>query len=251
MFGNDGKPDENELANVAPPANDVDEGEGAKDLEEILAELDPAASLPETGEGGEGESEPGGEATDPEADRNFFRDTLGLTGTKEGCATGDCGACSITLNGRLVCSCLVLGAEAQGADLQATSHWQKDFGGKWSRMRDAEFADLFGDGQQSIAVATHDQGVVALLRPDGESFSVTEIDEKPETFVHEIEIGDVDGDGVLEVYATPSDPNRLDGSVQRGEGWTPESIAEHAIPSLEASFYPLDVSADVFSWDPV
>ena len=107
--------------------------------------------------------------------------------------------------------------EKQGADLQATSHWQKDFGGKWSRMRDAEFADLFGDGQLSIAVATHDQGVVAVLRPDGDSFSVTEIDEKAETFVHEIEIGDVDGDGVLEVYATPSDPNKLDGKPQRGE----------------------------------
>ena len=42
-----------------------------------------------------------------------LRDTLGLTGTKEGCSTGDCGACSITMDGRLVCSCLVLGVEAQ------------------------------------------------------------------------------------------------------------------------------------------
>jgi carbon-monoxide dehydrogenase small subunit len=46
-----------------------------------------------------------------------LRDELQLTGTKEGCATGDCGACSITLDGRLVCSCLVLGAEAQGRQL--------------------------------------------------------------------------------------------------------------------------------------
>ena len=46
-----------------------------------------------------------------------LRNRLGLTGTKEGCGTGDCGACSITLNGRLVCSCLVLAAEAEGAEI--------------------------------------------------------------------------------------------------------------------------------------
>ncbi|MGI9323406.1 MAG: (2Fe-2S)-binding protein [Pseudomonadales bacterium] len=43
-----------------------------------------------------------------------LRDRCGLTGAKEGCGTGDCGACSITLDDRLVCSCLVLGAEADG-----------------------------------------------------------------------------------------------------------------------------------------
>ena len=45
-----------------------------------------------------------------------LRDRLGLTGAKEGCGTGDCGACSVTVNGRLVCSCLVLAAEAEGAE---------------------------------------------------------------------------------------------------------------------------------------
>ena len=43
------------------------------------------------------------------------RDGLGLTGTKEGCGTGDCGACSVIVNDRLVASCLVLAAEAQGS----------------------------------------------------------------------------------------------------------------------------------------
>jgi hypothetical protein len=68
-----------------------------------------------------------------------------------------------------------------------------------------------------LAVATHAQGVVATLRPDGSGgFSATELDREPNTFVHEIEIGDVNGDGVLEVYATPSEPNRLDGTPQPG-----------------------------------
>ena len=43
-----------------------------------------------------------------------LRDQLGLTGSKEGCGTGDCGACSVTVDGVLVCSCLVLGVEAEG-----------------------------------------------------------------------------------------------------------------------------------------
>jgi carbon-monoxide dehydrogenase small subunit len=47
-----------------------------------------------------------------------LRDHLGLTGTKEGCGTGDCGACSVRLDGTLVCSCLVLGVEAEGAQVE-------------------------------------------------------------------------------------------------------------------------------------
>lgn len=43
-----------------------------------------------------------------------LRDKLQLTGSKEGCGTGDCGACSVVLDGRLVCACLVLGVEAEG-----------------------------------------------------------------------------------------------------------------------------------------
>ena len=46
-----------------------------------------------------------------------LRGQLGLTGSKEGCSSGDCGACSITLDGRLVCSCLMLAAEAEGHEI--------------------------------------------------------------------------------------------------------------------------------------
>lgn len=49
---------------------------------------------------------------------DVLRDRLGMTGAKEGCGTGDCGACSVTVDGRLVCSCLMLGAEAEGSQIE-------------------------------------------------------------------------------------------------------------------------------------
>jgi carbon-monoxide dehydrogenase small subunit len=49
---------------------------------------------------------------------DVLRDELSLTGTKEGCSTGDCGACSVMLDGRLVCSCLALGVEAEGRSVE-------------------------------------------------------------------------------------------------------------------------------------
>jgi hypothetical protein len=85
-------------------------------------------------------------------------------------------------------------------------------------MRETEVGDIYGDGKDSIAVATHDQGIVAVLRPnDDGSFEVNKIESNTERpFVHEIELGDLNGDGVMEVYATPSEPNRLDGRAQAG-----------------------------------
>jgi carbon-monoxide dehydrogenase small subunit len=48
---------------------------------------------------------------------DLLRDEIGLTGTKEGCGTGDCGACTVYLNGKPVNSCLVLSGELNGADI--------------------------------------------------------------------------------------------------------------------------------------
>ncbi len=49
---------------------------------------------------------------------DVLRDELSMTGSKEGCSSGDCGACSVMMDGRLVCSCLVLGVEAQDSTIE-------------------------------------------------------------------------------------------------------------------------------------
>lgn len=110
--------------------------------------------------------------------------------------------------------------QRRNGKLVSETLWAEKFGGKWDRMRDGEIGDVYGDDRPTLVIATHDQGVVAALRPDASGkFSVTKLAGKANTFVHEIELGDIDGDGVMEVYATPSEPNKLEGGVQEGLVW--------------------------------
>jgi hypothetical protein len=92
--------------------------------------------------------------------------------------------------------------------------WQKDFGGKFSRMRDAEVGDVYHDGMPTIVVATHDQGVVATIEPKkGGGYEVKELDHRKgegrkvvaefgDRHAKEILVADVDGDGRDELYAS-------------------------------------------------
>jgi len=102
-----------------------------------------------------------------------------------------------------------------GGEWHAQTRWNPKFGGKFDRLRDIEIGDVDGDGKDELVIATHDQGVIAVVHPD-QGWRVEEVDRQPDTFVHEIEIGDVDGDHVKEFFATPSKPNKLD-SEQPGE----------------------------------
>jgi len=105
----------------------------------------------------------------------------------------------------------------KGNSWEAESLWNPSFGGKFDRLRDFEIADVTGDGAEDIVIATHDQGVIAVAVWKDGAYHPKELLRKENTFVHEIEVGDVDGDGIIEFFTTPSKPNKLDGTIQPGE----------------------------------
>jgi len=124
-----------------------------------------------------------------------------------------------------------------GGEWKAETLWHPTFGGKHNRLRDAELADFDGDGRDDLAVATHDQGVVAVVWRRESGWEAQELDRKADTFVHEIEVGDLDGDGKLEFYATPSQPNTASGEDQGGKitryAWTGDKFERSEVVALE------------------
>jgi len=104
----------------------------------------------------------------------------------------------------------------EGDKWRSQTLWKTSFGGAQDRLRDMEIGDVTGEGREDLVIATHDQGVIAVLQHSDHEWKVTEMNRSPNTFVHEIEIGDVNGDGIQEFFATPSAPNKVDGTVQPG-----------------------------------
>ncbi|MEL6349203.1 MAG: FG-GAP-like repeat-containing protein, partial [Myxococcota bacterium] len=93
--------------------------------------------------------------------------------------------------------------------------WEKSWGGKYDRLRDLEIGDVDGDGKDEFVIASHDAGVVAVYNPpdaEGGEAEVIELDQQADIFVHEIEIGDIDGDGQKEFFATPTGRNKANSS---------------------------------------
>ncbi len=115
---------------------------------------------------------------------------------------------------------------------EGRSHWSPSFGGSWDRLRDYEFGDVDHDGVDELILATHDQGVVAVAEVSGDAFHPKEIYRQKDTFIHEIEVGDINGDQRLEFFATPSAPNSAKASQGGGVlmfRHTPEGYASEQV----------------------
>lgn len=120
---------------------------------------------------------------------------------------------------------------------QSETLWHPSFGGKHNRLRDVEKADFDGDGKEDLAIVTHDQGVVAVVFQRDGKWEPVELDRAPNTFVHEAEVGDLNKDGKLEIYATPSMPNTVSGKDQGGQivqfAWDGKKFVKAEVASFD------------------
>lgn len=136
-----------------------------------------------------------------------------------------------------------------GSKWDSETIWNPTFGGEQNRLRDFELADFDKDGTDELAIATHDQGVVAVAWNKDGKWEVQEIDRKENTFVHEIEVGDLDKDGNMEIFATPSEPNTASGVDQGGAilryAWTGEKFKKSEVVKYDKRHIKEILVADV------
>ena len=159
--------------------------------------------------------------------------------------TGDGGFYTIGAEGAFLKKWTKVDGNWTGATL-----WNPKWEGKWNRIRDLEIGDVNGDGKDDLVMATHDFGVIGVgsWAADG-TLAVTELNKAADTFVHEIEICDVDGDGQKEFFATPSARNQSSGKSQPGKvvmfKWDGAKYQETVLDDFEGSHAKEILCADV------
>jgi hypothetical protein len=143
---------------------------------------------------------------------DVLRDELHLAGSKEGCSSGDCGACSVTLDGRLVCSCLMLAVEAVGHAIETTNGSQvfTPYGGSKGFLHAFMKGVALEQAPYGVRSNCVCPGPIDTARTRG-------------------------GDSPI----TPEEQETIDGMVPLGRRGTPEEIANiFALLAEQASYFP-------------
>lgn len=116
----------------------------------------------------------------------------------------------------------------------ASTLFEGDWCGKFDRLRELERGDVDGDGDEEWVIATHDQGVVVVLDGAPGRQHALELDADPDTFVHEIELGDLTGDGIDEIVATRTHRLFPNGSSEVAMyHWTPAGYLRETLLEVD------------------